>query len=118
MPRRILVADDNVDSAESMALLLQFLGHEVRWVTDGVEALRVYFELQPDVVLLDISMPLMDGREVARRIRAADPDRQVLLIALSGWARGTDVEDSLACGFDHHLAKPVDPGAVAGLFAP
>ncbi len=89
---RILVADDNADSAESMALLLGFDGHEVRCATDGVEALRLYEEFRPDVVVLDISMPLMDGYEVARRIRALDPLRHPLLIAVSGWARGSDVE--------------------------
>lgn len=113
---RILIADDNADSADSMALLLGFEGHEVRCARDGIEALRLYEEFQPDVVLLDISMPRMDGREVARRIRALDIPRKTLLIAVSGWARGSDIEESLASGFDHHLSKPVEPRVVADLF--
>jgi len=106
--RRILVADDDMDSTEVLAILLNLYGHEVRCAGDGADALKVFAEFSPDAAVLDISMPGLDGREVARRIRATDTGRKVLLIALSGWARKLDTESSLAAGFDMHLVKPVD----------
>jgi CheY-like chemotaxis protein len=105
--QRILIADDNRDTVESFAALLSLEGHEVVSARNGVEALALFNEFSPDIVVLDISMPLLDGREVARLIRA-QTDRRVLLIALSGWARCTDIARSLQSGFDHHLIKPVE----------
>src|SRR5262245_51695994 len=112
---KILVADDNMDAAATLAALLSLEGHEVRCAHDGLEALRVYEEFAPDVVMLDISMPRLDGLEVARRIRARKPARRVLLLALWGWARRRDAESSIACGFDYHLNKPVEFKTVSQL---
>jgi CheY-like chemotaxis protein len=105
---RIVVADDNRDAAETLAELLRLSGHEVRCAVNGLQAMTLFHEFHPDVVVLDISMPLIDGREVARQIRAVDDHRHTLLIALSGWSRQCDREESIASGFDHYLVKPVD----------
>ena len=105
---RILVADDNEDAAQSLAILLRMQGHEVRMARDGVQALDVAADFHPDVLLLDIGMPRLDGCEVARRLRAADGGADLVLLALSGWGRAEDEQRSLEAGFDRHLAKPVD----------
>jgi PAS domain S-box-containing protein len=104
--RRILVVDDNQDSAESLALLLEIHGHEVRTAFAGLDALETASTFRPDVVLLDIGLPGMDGYEVARRLRA--DDHRGLLVALTGYGRDDDRQRSLEAGFDHHLVKPVD----------
>ena len=106
-PRRILVADDNEDAAESLSLRLQLAGHEVRTVRDGREALDVAQSFNPDIVLLDLGMPTMDGYETARQFRQHPWGRQTTLIALTGWARQQDRERTAQAGFDLHLAKPV-----------
>ena len=103
---RILIADDNPDTADSFALLLSFEGHEVICARDGAEALKLFQDKKPDTALLDISMPVLDGYEVARRIRAQQGNDQVLLLAMSGWASESDIARSMAAGFDHHLVKP------------
>ena len=105
--RKVLVADDSRDSAESLAILLTLEGHEVRWVCDGAESWRCFNEFQPSAAILDLSMPLMSGHELARRIRRYEL-RPTLLIALSGWTREADRARSLAAGFDHHVAKPAE----------
>jgi CheY-like chemotaxis protein/nitrogen-specific signal transduction histidine kinase len=113
VPRRILVVDDNVDAAVSLELLLKALGHEVRAAFDGSQALRMEAEFHPDVVLLDIGMPGLDGYEVARRLRALrheQRDEQPLrIIAVTGWGQEADRSRSREAGFDVHLVKPVDP---------
>ncbi|HEY4556030.1 MAG TPA: ATP-binding protein, partial [Lysobacter sp.] len=103
---RVLVVDDNVDSAESMGMVLELLGiaHEVTF--DGRAALESAQRAAPDVVLLDIGMPGMDGYEVARHLRADERTREVVLIALTGWSQAQDRERSREAGFDHHLSKP------------
>jgi len=106
--RRIVIADDNSDSAEMLEVLLRLRGHEVRCAADGNAAMQFFHQDRPDAMLVDITMPGIDGREVARRVRSEDGGRSVLLVAISGWARPSDVEESLASGFDHHLVKPVD----------
>ena len=106
--RRILVADDNVDSAQSLAMLLQLHGHEVDVVHDGVEALRRLEELRPQFALVDIGMPNINGYEVARRARAESWGASIRLIALTGWGQEQDRREALEAGFDHHLVKPVD----------
>jgi PAS domain S-box-containing protein len=116
--RRVLIADDNQDAAESLAVLLRLKGHDVAVVNDGEAALRADDEQQPDVVLLDIGMPLLDGYEVARQIRSRPEARGVLLIAITGWGQEKDRRESLRAGFDHHLTKPVDPEVVAQLIKP
>ncbi|CAA9304065.1 MAG: Multidomain signal transduction protein including CheB-like methylesterase, CheR-like methyltransferase and BaeS-like histidine kinase [uncultured Lysobacter sp.] len=112
---RVLVVDDNVDSAESMGMVLDLLGIEKEVVFSGQAALDAARGFVPDVVLLDIGMPDMDGYEVARRLRH-DPDRAgTTLIALTGWSQSQDRERSRDAGFDHHLSKPVDIGALQSL---
>jgi signal transduction histidine kinase/CheY-like chemotaxis protein len=105
--RRILIADDNADAAESLVLMLGMAGHETRMARDGDEALAIAREFQPDTLVLDIAMPGLSGHELARRIRAEAWGRTVLLIAASGWGQAADKERSKAAGFDHHLVKPV-----------
>jgi PAS domain S-box-containing protein len=106
--RRILVVDDNEDIAESMAMLLRLAGHEVHRVLDGQAALKVARTFQPQVVLLDIRLPGMNGYEVARQLRALAETRHAILIALTGYGQAEDQRRSKEAGFDHHLVKPVD----------
>ena len=112
---RVLVVDDNVDSATTMAALLSMCGHEVRTAHDGVRALAEVKRFKPDVAILDIGMPRMNGYAVARRIREAFNTAQPLLIAVTGWGQDEDRDRSKAAGFDHHLVKPVDPAALSAL---
>jgi CheY-like chemotaxis protein len=107
-PRRILVADDNRDAAESCALLLSLDGHEVVFACDGATAWDRFQQFDPDTAILDIAMPTMSGHELARCIRRNRERRAVLLIALSGWVRDSDRLRCFEAGFDHYLAKPVD----------
>ena len=110
--RSVLIADDNHESADSMALFLRLSGHDVRTVYDGRACLEAIEERRPDVVLLDIGMPLLDGYETCRRIRALPGGKQIAVLATTGWGQDADRERSSACGFDAHLVKPVDPGAL------
>jgi len=105
---RILVVDDNRDSADSMGALLTLLGAEARVAYGGVEALDAVQASPPDALLLDIGLPEIDGYEVARRIRARPELREVVLVALTGWGQADDRVRSREAGFDHHLVKPVD----------
>ena len=107
-PRRILVADDNQDSAVAMATKLQIAGNEVRVAEDGVKAIEVSTLFRPDVILLDIGMPRMNGYEACRRMRKFGWGRDALIIALTGWGQEEDRRMSREAGFDHHLVKPVD----------
>ena len=105
--RRVLVVDDNADAADSLAMLLQVRGEEVRVAYDGEEALAAEEGFEPHVVLLDIGMPKLSGYEVARRIR----DRrgpEVLIVAITGWGQEEDKLRAREAGFDHHFTKPVD----------
>jgi signal transduction histidine kinase len=112
---RILLADDNRDALDSLATLLQCDGHEVHTAGDGAEALEVAAQCRPDVVLLDIGMPKLDGYEVARRIRAEPWGKSAVLIALTGWGQDEDRRRSREVGFDSHLVKPLDPDALSTL---
>jgi len=107
--RRILVADDNRDAADSLAMLLELQGHETRVAYDGREALSAFAAFQPEIVLLDIGMPELNGYEVAERIRREPGGDAVVLAALTGWGQQQDKRQAKAAGFDHHFAKPVDP---------
>ncbi|WP_437949238.1 GAF domain-containing protein [Sorangium sp. So ce296] len=114
---RILVVDDSVDGAESLALLLRISGHETRAVHTGPDAVTATRELGADIVFLDIGLPGMNGYEVARRLRA-EPDRSGLfLVALTGWGTEDDRRQAREAGFDHHLTKPVDAAEVKRLVA-
>ncbi len=106
--QRILVVDDNIDAAESIAVLLRLEGHEVRTVGDGPQALAVAQVFAPQVVVLDIGLPGMNGYEVAKRLRQNGADRSSLLIALSGYGQEEDRARSVEVGFDHHFVKPAD----------
>jgi signal transduction histidine kinase/CheY-like chemotaxis protein len=112
---RVVVSDDNRDAADTLADFLKLEGHEVAVAYDGEQALQQYERLRPEVVLLDIGMPKLDGYEVARRIRAQTTGAQPLLIALTGWGQAKDKAEAQAAGFDHHLTKPVDPEALLQL---
>ena len=114
---RMLVVDDNADSADISALLLQALGHEVRVAYSGPTALDTAAEYQPDFVLLDIGLPGMDGYEVARRLRRHPQLGDVWLIAMTGYGQDSDRRRSQEAGIDHHLVKPVDPDKLADLLA-
>jgi CheY-like chemotaxis protein len=116
-PRRILVVDDNSDAAESLAILLRRRGHETAVALDGASALAVAGSFRPEVVLLDIGMPRMDGYEVARKLRlAADPEPPVL-VAMTGYGGDDDRRRSAQAGIDHHLTKPVDAERLEQLLA-
>ncbi len=114
---RILIADDNRDAAQSLAVLLQLQGHEVEIAFDGLVALERAEQFRPQIALLDIGMPNMDGHVVARRIREQPWGRSVRLIALTGWGQEEDRKQAAEAGFDRHLVKPVDPIALIGLLA-
>ena len=108
LARRVLVVDDNVDAAAMLDMLLRSLGHETRVAHDGIAALRVAGEFRPDIVLLDIGMPGLDGYEVARRLRSLAKDRRLRIVAVTGWGQEADRLLSREAGFDLHLVKPVD----------
>ncbi len=113
--RRILVVDDNVDSAKTLGMLLKYLGADVQVVHDGPAALAAIENYRPNVVLLDIGMPGMDGFEVAKRVRARDEFGSVTLIALTGWGQQDDRRRTHEAGFDHHLVKPADIATLQSL---
>jgi PAS domain S-box-containing protein len=114
--RKVLLADDNRDSAESLATLLELFGHQVRVVHDGIAALEVARAFRPEVALLDIGMPGLNGYEVAQRLRQ-EMDGPLTLIALTGWGQDEDRLRSREAGFDHHLVKPADPDVLKMLLA-
>jgi signal transduction histidine kinase/DNA-binding response OmpR family regulator len=115
--RRILVVEDNADVADTTAAMLALSGHEVRTARDGREALSVVEDFVPDVVLLDIGLPMMDGYEVARRMRQLPATRDKLLVALTGYGQASDRLRGREAGFDEHLLKPVDPAVLNALIA-
>ncbi|HUI60089.1 MAG TPA: response regulator [Steroidobacteraceae bacterium] len=115
--RRILVADDNSDALESLSMLLQLGGHEVYSASNGVLALESAERHRPEVALLDIGMPRLDGYEVARRIRSQPWGRSITLVALTGWGQDSDRKRSCEAGFDSHLVKPLDLTQLSRLLA-
>jgi CheY-like chemotaxis protein len=114
---RILVVDDNIDSAQSLALLLGRMGHEIEVAHDGLEAVQAAGAFRPQIVLLDIGLPRMNGYEAARRIRAQSGGDKVAIIALTGWGQEKDKQLAAEAGFDHHLTKPVEPATLTSLLA-
>ncbi len=110
--RRILIADDNQDAAESLGMLLEIDGHEVRVVHDGRAAVAAFTDFKPDAALLDIGMPQLSGYEVARIVRENLQQRSAVLVALTGWGQDRDKEQALAAGFNHHFTKPVEPDQI------
>jgi CheY-like chemotaxis protein/anti-sigma regulatory factor (Ser/Thr protein kinase) len=115
--RRILVADDNQDAAESMALVLRMMGNDVRSVHDGGAAVTAAEEFKPEVVLLDIGMPVLNGYDAARRIRAHSWGRTMLLVALTGWGQDDDRKRASDAGFDLHFTKPLEPADLVQIVA-
>jgi signal transduction histidine kinase/DNA-binding response OmpR family regulator len=114
---RVLVVDDNHDAADTVAMVLRMDGHSVETAHDGPQALASAGAYQPDVVVLDIGLPGLDGYEVARRLRQTPHSRDALLIALTGYGQKNDEAQALAAGFDRHLVKPADPALLSGLIA-
>ncbi|MDB5351017.1 MAG: luxQ 8, partial [Planctomycetota bacterium] len=112
---RVLVVDDNVDTARGMARLLKLLGHEVLAIHDGRAAVEAARAFRPGFVLLDIGLPGLDGYEVARGLRQDERSRDAVIIAVSGYGQEDDRRRSRAAGFDHHLVKPVDFDALISL---
>jgi len=117
MPLRIVVADDNVDTAHSLSLLLESLGHEAKIAHNGVQALGIAHEFQPDAMIIDIGMPGLDGHDLARRIRSESWGEEILLIAASGWGQDEDKQRSREAGFNLHLVKPVELETLQALLA-
>ena len=105
--RRVLVVDDHVASVTSLSLVLSLLGYDVRCAFDGIEAVRCAAEFKPEITILDLSLPLLDGYAVAERLRAMDETRDTLLVAMTGWGSAAVSERVRASGFDLHLVKPV-----------
>jgi PAS domain S-box-containing protein len=114
---RILVVDDLRDAADGTAILFQTMGHETRTAYDGLEAVQTAAELRPNIVLLDIGLPKMNGYDVARHIRSEPWGAKVVLVALTGWGQEADKRRALEAGFDHHLTKPVEAADLEKLLA-
>jgi CheY-like chemotaxis protein len=114
---RVLVADDNRDATQSLAALLRLSGNEVHTAHDGLEAFDAAENLRPDVMLIDIQMPKLNGYDACRRIREQPWGKDMLLIAQTGWAQEEDKIRAREAGFDAHLVKPVDLKAVVALLA-
>ena len=113
--RRILVVDDNRDSATTLAMLLSLTGNETKTAFDGLEAVETAATFRPDAILLDIGLPKLNGYEVARKIREQPWGQQMVLVALTGWGQEEDRRKSSEAGFNGHLVKPVDHAALMKL---
>lgn len=113
--RRILVADDNIDAASSLGMLLEMMGHEVCIVHDGTEAVERAATFRPDIILLDLGMPQLNGYEACARIREQPSDKMTLIVALTGWTQEDKKQRSQQAGFDFHLIKPVELPALEKL---
>jgi CheY-like chemotaxis protein len=112
-----MVVDDNPDAAESAGALLAMEGHDVRLAADGIEALEVAREFRPDVMVIDIGLPRLDGYELAGRLRELPETRDALLVALTGYGQPDAVQRSLDAGFDRHFVKPIDPNLLLRVVA-
>jgi signal transduction histidine kinase/ActR/RegA family two-component response regulator len=115
--RRILTVDDNRDAADTLALMLKMMGHETCVAYDGPSAVETAATFQPEVMLMDIGLPKMNGYEAARHIRQQPWGKEMLLIALTGWGQEEDKRRALDAGFDYHVTKPVDPAALEKLLS-
>jgi CheY-like chemotaxis protein len=113
--RRVLVADDNVDAAATLAMLLQTLGYAVREVHDGEAAVTAAAEFKPHLAFLDIGMPGLNGYQACRQIRALPGGPAMRLVAVTGWGQAEDRNAAREAGFDTHLVKPVEPGELAAV---
>jgi PAS domain S-box-containing protein len=115
--RRVLVVDDNDDAAATLGMMLELWGNEVRTAHDGLVGVEQAEQFRPDVILLDIGLPMIDGYETCRRIRRQPWAKDVVIVALTGWGQDEDRRRSREAGFDHHLVKPVDATHLADLLA-
>ena len=115
--RRVLIVDDNIDAAETLAMMLQILGQQTAQAHDGHKALTVARDFRPEVVFMDIGLPGLSGHEAASRMRKDLGMEDVFLIALSGYGTEQDRRKSMDAGFDNHLVKPLDPAALPGILA-
>jgi PAS domain S-box-containing protein len=111
-PRRVLVVDDNRDDAASLGMLLSIEGHDARTAHDGIEALELAEAFRPDVILLDLGLPKLNGHDTCRRIRQEPWGQSICIVAVTGWGHDDDRLRSREAGFDHHLVKPIDPAAL------
>jgi CheY-like chemotaxis protein len=109
----VLVVDDNVDAADSMAALLGLMGHEVHEARDGLQAVQAARVFEPDLIFMDIGMPGLDGHEAARRIRSLPLQKRPMIVALTGWGQESEQLRSREAGIDAHLVKPVDVSTIA-----
>lgn len=116
-PLRILIVDDNRDSADSLSMVLRIMGNETRTAYDGEEAVAVAEAFRPRVILLDIGLPRLNGYETCRRIREQKDGRSMVIIAQTGWGQSEDRERTRDAEFDHHMVKPVDLNALTKLLA-
>jgi DNA-binding response OmpR family regulator len=114
---RILIVDDNRDSADSLVMLLRLMGNDTRTAYDGQQGVDIAGEFRPDVILLDIGLPKVNGYEACRRIREQSGGKHVVLIAVTGWGQEEDRRLSHEAGFDYHMVKPVDPQELMKLLA-
>jgi CheY-like chemotaxis protein len=112
---RILVVDDNVDSATSLTMMLRMMGHEIKTAHDGKAALAAAHSFRPDIILLDIGLPELSGYEVCQRIRQEPWGQNMVIIAQTGWGQEEDRRKSKEMGFNYHLVKPVDPALLTAL---
>lgn len=117
-PLRILIADDNIDAANALATYLRMSGHVPRVAFDGDEALQLAANEPPDVMMIDLSMPTLNGFDVARNIRAQPWGSAVRMIAVSGYFSAKDIDRALHAGFDAHLSKPIDIDALPDVLQP
>jgi CheY-like chemotaxis protein len=110
--RRILVADDNEDGAESLAMTLRMMGNETQTAYDGLQAIEAALSFRPELICLDIGMPKLNGYDTARRIREQPGGKEIVLVAVTGWGQDNDKRRSQEAGFNFHLVKPADPAAL------
>jgi CheY-like chemotaxis protein len=115
--RRILVADDDVDGAETLAIVLRLAGHDVQVAHDGPSTLKIAADFLPEVVFLDVGMPGMDGFETARQLRQVVELDEAVLVALTGYGREEDRQRAVQAGFDHFLVKPTPPKILTDIAA-
>jgi CheY-like chemotaxis protein/nitrogen-specific signal transduction histidine kinase len=115
--RRILVADDNIDAADTLAMLLEMQGHETRTATDGSQAVELAAAFRPDIIFMDVGMPRVDGLEATRQIRAQPWGNSILIVALTGWGQPNDRRQTHEVGMNLHLVKPIDLEGIAAVLA-
>jgi len=113
--RRVMIVDDNADAAKLLAMVVQYIGHEVKTAYDGQEAVQMAEQFLPDIIIMDIGMPIMSGYDAARQIRSQPWGTKILLVALTGRGEEEVRHQSREAGFDHHLVKPVTPEALKEL---